>query len=197
MGFHQYFLCKSRYQRLLSPNAALARCGKHFRFEAPKVNHLINTAIPTMSFFSLCGKPVVVKHLTQMTLKSFPVHSELTQLPGWCVGTGGAAAIFKSSSREWRSKPGAMSQPSRELLWDSPTTVSRKFQALFSPSIVHLLPRVLQRDPDHVKYSQSEQRASFCVLKTTSSVMTDNCSLVTKSITGIGNPPGWYLALKS
>lgn len=100
MGFHQDFLCKSRYQRLLSPNAASAQCGKHFIFEASKVNHLINTAIPTMSSFSLCGKPVVVKHLTQMTLKSFPMHSDLTQLPGSCAGTGGAATVFQSSSRE-------------------------------------------------------------------------------------------------
>lgn len=49
---------------------------------------------------------------------------------------------------------------------------------------------VLHRDQDHIKYSQTEQRASFCVFKTTSSVMTDNYSLATKSVTGIGNPPG-------
>lgn len=186
MGFHQCFLCKSRYQRLLSPYAAPARCGKHFRFEASKVNHLINTAIPTMSRFSLCGKPVVLKHLIETSLKTFPIHSDLTQLLQLHVGTCGAAAIFKSSSRECRSKLGAMPQPSSRLPQDSLTPVSRKFQALLH----HLFPRVLRGDQDHVKHSQIEQHPSFCVFKTTSSVMTDNCSLATKSVTGIGNPPG-------
>ena len=199
MGFYQYFPCKSRYRRLLSPCAAPARCGKHFRFEASKVNPLINTAIPMMSFFSLCGKPVVLRCLIQMTLKMFPMHSDLTQPLRLHVGTGGAAAILKSSSREWRSKLGAMPQPSRRLLWDSPITVNVSFKLFFSPLqyISFLLPRILQRDQDHVKYSRTEQHASLCVFKTTSSVMTDNCSLATKSVTGLGNPPGWYLALKS
>lgn len=133
MGFHQCFLCKSRYRRLLSPYAAPARSAKHFRFEASKVNHLINTAVPTMSFLSLCGKPVVLKRLIQMTLKTFPPRSDLTQLLWLSVGTGGAAAIFKSSSGEWRSKLGAMPQPSGRCPWDSPTTVSSKFQAFFFP----------------------------------------------------------------
>lgn len=197
MGFHQYFLCKSRYWRPFSPYAAPARYGKHFGFEASKVNHLINTAIPMMSFFFLCGKPVVLKRLIGMTLKTFPTHSDLTQPLGLRVGAGGAAAMFKSSSREWWSKFGAMPQPSGRLPRGSPTTVSSKFRALLFPSTVRLLPRVLQRDQDHIKYSRTEQHASFCVFKTTSSVVTDNCSLATKSVTGIGNPPGWYLALKS
>lgn len=80
MEFHQYFLCKSRYWRLLSPCAAPAQCAKHFIFEAPKVNHLINTPIPLMSLFSLCGNLVVLKCLMQMALKAFPMHSDLTQL---------------------------------------------------------------------------------------------------------------------
>lgn len=80
MELHQYFLCKSRYRRLLSPCAAPAQYAKHFIFKASKVNHLINTPITLMSLFSLCGIPVVLKGLVQMTLKAFPMHSELTQL---------------------------------------------------------------------------------------------------------------------
>lgn len=189
MGFHQCFLCKSRFRRLLSPYAAPAQCGKHFRFEASKVNHLINTAIPTMSRFSLCGKPVVLKCLMQMPLKTLPMHSDLTQLLQLHVGACGAAAIFRSSPRECWSKLGAMPQSSRRLPQGSLTPVSRKFQAL-PHHAVHLFPRVLLRDQDPVKYSQTEQHPSFCVFKTASSVMTDNCSLATKSVAGIGNPPG-------
>lgn len=60
-----------------------------------------------------------------------------------------------------------------------------------SPTPLQYISFIAQhRDQDYVKYSRTEQRASFCVLKTTSSVMTDNCSLATKSVTGIGNPPG-------
>lgn len=64
----------------MSPCAAPAQCAKHFIFEASKVSHLIDTPIPSMSLFSPCGNPVVLKHLMQMTLKAFPMQSDLTQL---------------------------------------------------------------------------------------------------------------------
>lgn len=186
MEFHQYFLCKSRYCRLLSPCAAPAHCAKHFIFKVSKVNHLINTPIPLMSLFSLCGVPVVLKCLVQMTESiSYALRADPAAAAAcWCF------THCKSSYREWRcsSHPGGFC----EIVPLQPAVGFK----LFFPAAVHL-PRVLQRVQDHVKYSQVEQHASACVFQTTSSVVTDNCSLATKSVSGIGNPPGWYLALKS
>lgn len=196
MGFHQYFLCKSRYLRLLSPYAAPAWCGKHFRFKALKVNHLINAAIPMLSFFSLFDKPVVLKRLIQMILKCFLC----TQTWASCYGCTLEVVVLQPFSKVPLGNEGASLGPCPsnpggfcEMI-PLPSAVGSK---LFSSPTVHPLPGVIQRDQDHVKYSRTEQQASFCVFKTTSSVMTDNCSLATKSVTGIGNPPGWYLALKS
>lgn len=150
-----------------------------------------------MTIFSLWGKPVVLKRLVHMTLKIFPMHSHLTQLLSCMLELVFAGAVFKSSCREWRSKLAAKPQPSRRLPWNSPATVSGRFQALFFSPCSTSPSQSFTKRPGPVKCSRTEQHASFCVFKTTSSVMTDNCSLATKSVTGIGNPPGWYLALKS
>lgn len=86
-GIPSVLLCKSRYWRLLSPCAAPAQCAKHFILKASRVKHLINAPVAPKSLFSLCDIPVVLKCLMQMTLKAFPMHSELTQLlPAacWC-----------------------------------------------------------------------------------------------------------------
>lgn len=79
----------------MSPCAAPAQCAKHFIFKASKVNDLINTAIPPMSLFSLGGVPVVLKCFMQMTLKAFPMYSELTQLLQLLVDAAPIAKVPK------------------------------------------------------------------------------------------------------
>lgn len=123
MEFHQYFLCKSRYWRLLSPCAAPAQCAKHFIFKAPRVNHLVNSPIPPVSLFSLCGIPVVLNCLLQMTLKAFPMHSELTQLH---VDAAPFAKVPKGNEGGSSSHPGGFPET-------VPLQPAVKFHALLPP----------------------------------------------------------------
>lgn len=115
------------------------------------------------------------------------MHPELTQLLQLHVDAAPIAKVPVGNKR-CSSHPGGFC----EIVPLQPAVGFK----LFFPAAVHP-PGVLQRDQDHIKYSQVEQHASACVFQTTSSVMTDNCSLAIKSVSGIGNPPGWYLALKS
>lgn len=189
MEFHQYFLCKSRYWRLLSACASPAQCAKHFIFKAPKVNDLINTPIPPMSLFSLCGIPVVLNCLVQMTLKAFPMHPELTQLLQLHVGAAPIAKVPKGNEGGSSSHPGGFPK-----IIPLQPAVSFK---LFFPLLQFIFPEFCKETRSTESIPKWSSHASPCVFQTTSSVVTDNCSLAPKSVSGIGNPPGWYLALKS